>query len=299
MNRRPLFENSCNIDEFPNYPYPLFSVYPDGAPTGDDLMTIAAGFKCTDSVIICADREIKRSPGKTFETKTWHRQYKGLAAVITGAGSFSHLESAATKIAQRLKGVASIGEAERVVREVFKYVTKEEFFQKPGCPSSGVPFDLIVGISARSAVEIIRMEQGVLRRGKEVELAGIGAHIAQYFFNQYYHPPVCPVDGMILGAYIIYSVKRSGLGCGGPTDLWVLEKGASAAPYNVRYLDSIFQSLRIPFRDLLYVTSHLGLTEDEFAVEMDRICRLTKLCRISALPSWRRAHRGISDRSST
>jgi 20S proteasome alpha/beta subunit len=260
-------------------------------------MTIAAGFKCKDSIIVCADREIKRSPGKTFETKTWHRQYNDLAVVVTGAGSFPHLESAATKITQRLKGIADIDKAEKVVREVFKYVIKEEFFQKQGCPPSGVPFDLIAGVSTKTHVDIIRFEQGVLRRGKDKELAGLGAHIASYFFDQYYdqyyHPPVPLSDGMTLGAFIIYAVKNSGLGCGGPTDLWVLEKGANAAHYNVRYLDSIFQSLRIPFRDILYATAHLGLTEDEFDIELDRICRLTKQFRISSLPNWKRARRAL------
>jgi 20S proteasome alpha/beta subunit len=275
------------------FDYPSFPVYPDDMPTRDDHMTIAAGFKCKDSVIICADRELTTSSGKLLKGKTWHQRNKDLAVVVTGAGKFAHLESAATKITQRLRGVSDINGVEKIVRAIFKYVIKEEFFSKPGCPA-GLPFDLIVGVSTKTDIDIIRIEQGVLRCGRTKELAGAGAHIADYFFGQYYHPPVAPIDGMTLGAYIIYSVKKSGLGCGGPTDLWLLEEGANAAPYSVPYSDSIFQALRIPFRDLLYVTANIGLPDEKFGTELDRICRLTKQFRTSSLPNWKRARRGIA-----
>jgi hypothetical protein len=61
-------------------------------------MTIAAGFRCEEGIVICADREISRPTGKTMETKIWGANYDNLSVVVTGAGSWAYLRSAANEV---------------------------------------------------------------------------------------------------------------------------------------------------------------------------------------------------------
>lgn len=250
-------------------------------------MTIAIGFRCQDSVIVCADREITLGTGKLLKKKIWAANQREQSVIVTGAGAFSHLESAATKIIEKLKH-SSLGDAPKIMRSAFEYVCKKEYFHKPGCPPPGsVPFDLIVAASDSKQVRLFRMEQGVLKHGRRAELAGSGAPWAQYFFDQFHHFPRL-VDGITLGAYAVYSVKRSGLGCGGPTDLWVLQAGKKPEPVPVKYLDSAFTSLRVPFRDLLFGFSNLGLSDANFNKELRRIEGLLRGYRESYKGKWRR-----------
>lgn len=251
-------------------------------------MTIAAGFRCRDGIIVCADREITTGTGKLWKKKIWTADYKKLSVVVTGAGSFSHLESAATKIIEKLKS-SSFDESPEIIRSVFEYVCKREYFQKPGCPSPGtVPFDLIVGLSSPQRMQIIRMEQGVLKRNCGAELVGSGAPWAQYFFDMYHHYPRLS-DGIVLGAYVVYVVKKSGLGCGGPTDLYVVKVGEEPEHLGVSYLDDIFGSLRVPFRDLVFAASDLNLSDAEFDQELGRVVRLLKSYRSGHKKRWQRA----------
>ena len=240
-------------------------------------MTIAAGFTCDRHIVICADREITRRTGKTYETKIWSAKHKNLSVVATGAGSFGYLKSAAEKVLDSLVACSDVQHVEGQIRRVVSNVYREEISKDPHVRSRNKPsFDLIVAASDHKFLQIFRSESVAVRSGEAVEFVGAGDVIARYFFDKWFSSTISIHDGIALATHVVSVVKESGLGCGGPTDLYTLDEKGEIEPLTVKHLETIQKSLRLPFRDLLFALSRIRISDDAFDAEIARVTAYIK-----------------------
>ena len=187
--------------------------------------------------------------------------------------------------------------AEKEIRRIVKQVYHDEIGADPNNMAlDPMGFDLIVGISYPDKIVCFRSEQDSVRLAEKEkpEVTGAGEPIAKYFFDQYHTPEILPEDGITLAVYILSAVKSSGLGCGGPTDLYILEKGKPPEPLCIGHIEMMLSDLRVPLRDLLFALPKISIEDSKFNAELERIMRLVKSYR-EANKKYRRPLRVISE----
>jgi 20S proteasome alpha/beta subunit len=235
-------------------------------------VTIALGFSYSSGIVVSADREVTHGEcGKTYELKIWHKRCDHNSIVVTGAGDWNYLKSAAEGIISEAESLGSLGEIKKVVRSEVKRVFKDEISLDPRSRTSDPPgFDLIVALAVEGQTAIIRTENLAVNIGHPPEVVGTGGPMARYLFKSFCHLTPSLGEGVVLAAYIVKAVKESAFGCGGPTDLIILTEGGEIHTQGTSLLEKrIFPDLAIIFEKLLYAHACVNRTDASFVKDIE------------------------------
>ena len=138
-------------------------------------MTIAAGIRCSDGIIICADTEHTGDVSKFQETKIIPIEDH---TVITGAGSTDYILMTADKLRDELKSAhpVNVADARQIVETVVQGVHAEHIFNfydasDPNRPS----MELIVAMRCSEGdLALLKTFNSAVRVGSQFEFAGSG-----------------------------------------------------------------------------------------------------------------------------
>lgn len=240
-------------------------------------MTIAAGFKCTDGIVLFADQEITHIDGsRTKEQKIWTKQYEQLGVVITGSDNWPYLQSTADKIVRTLSGCETLEDAELMIVDTIRTVFEKDISLDSRNLTEPPSFEMIIGIAAEGNFRLLKTSNLAVHPGKLAEFIGAGETLARSYLDSLYLKSSISKqtvnrsveEAVVAGSYILRQVKESAYGCGGPTDAVVLRPSGEVEPATVAYLDSVFENAKIPMRRLLLAYANFNDSDEKFEEEL-------------------------------
>jgi len=105
--------------------------FPKGEPKPQQVksMTIAAGFRCFDGVVLCSDSEHTEGQSKFYDTKIFEVKANNAVLYLTGAGDYVYIRSVAEEIKSLLNGRdASLDQ----IKAVFEDTVSETYSHRLG-----------------------------------------------------------------------------------------------------------------------------------------------------------------------
>lgn len=184
-------------------------------------VTIIAGFKSWEGIVICADTQetieySKHSiPKLVFEPREReHGSTDDLAAAFCGSsnqGPFvDKLISNAWESAQL---ATSLDEACRDIEASIKGTYQEfgKIFQRGYCPSA----ELIYGVKMHGSSKLFSAYGPIVSDKTTYHSSGAGVHMANFLASRMYTEHLTLRQCVILAAYILYQSKEHVEGCGG------------------------------------------------------------------------------------
>jgi 20S proteasome alpha/beta subunit len=221
-------------------------------------MTIAAGFVCSDGIVLCADTQetiVGYTKNSTEKIRLW--QDGGLNIAITGAGDTELIETISERIEHALYSVypsTGFWPSNRVrdiiqdeMSESFqKYILPYTQFSKDDRPWCELLILVTVSNSVSEYECLFRASGTTVRKiDLRAECIGSGLILAKSLIERFYHMGM-NLDEMVLAAcYIMYQTKKWVDGCGGKTDIVISSRKnhffGGLAGYEIEELERQFE----------------------------------------------------------
>lgn len=218
-------------------------------------VTIIAGFKAGDGIIVCADTQetiahiSKRNvPKVRFEPDSFHshllREGLGdLAVAFCGAANngpfIDKIVDTAWKNAQMS---TSLDQACQTIEESIKR-TYEEFgliYQAGYCPEA----ELLYGVKMAGASRLFSALGPVVVEKDAYSTGGAGYYMADFLASRMYSKSLTVHQCAILAAYILFQAKEHVDGCGGESHIAVLRHEGQCGMAGRELVEKITQVLK-------------------------------------------------------
>lgn len=239
-------------------------------------MTILAGFRCSDGIVICADTQetvnklSKRSVPKLKVFAPPHYDGFGealdsdLAAAFCGAGEGPMIDKLTTLIWQSIKHSTNLNEACQLAEETLKtaYAEYGRIFQPGFCPEIA----LIYGICMQGWSKLFTATGSIVNEVDGFASEGCGYYLADFLATKMYGPHLTTRQCVILAAYILSQAKEHVDGCGGESHIAVLRDQESSGQVDwslIKHVTEMLDSVDKDFGSLLLQSSDLRATDSE------------------------------------
>ena len=188
-------------------------------------MTIIAGFRCHDGVVICGDtQETVQNLSKKNVTKVRLEQRYGdvsdLAVAFCGAGEGPFIDLLTRKAWESARGADYLEEASQKIEDSIKYTYQEygQIYQPGHCPS----VELIYGVKMHGDSALFSALEPVVNGVDNFKSGGIGYYMADFLSARMNNGYMSLHQYAILSAYILFQAKEHVDGCGGDSHVAVL-----------------------------------------------------------------------------
>jgi len=245
-------------------------------------VTIAAGFRCLDGVLIGADSrlesgDVKYDEDKTFVIPSKHSHFE---AIVTGSGDFEAIQHCVylldTNFFKDCDGSLSAiaGEIRRFSdsKAYRKLVDRLEAHLKP---------DLLIGLrSHQGETDLLHLFDYKLHRVREYIAVGAG-HSTGMFFSKWLYRPELDIEAFApIAAQIFRAAKGTHVGCEGNTTLHRLynagKDDAMVAPCAPLRDEKLLWGLHDMLPSLLFCCADNRLSEDHFEQCLSRFVALAR-----------------------
>jgi hypothetical protein len=209
------------IDRYPHLPYPP----KPHQRRISKAMTIVAGFRCYDGVLLCADAEITLTQNKTYQAKIFKIQPDAYLAYTGDVDFVRELVDILRRATAGRTGRDLLTEARRIYREFYR-----KHYTQP--PKSEKTYAHIL-MTAREKDTII-LCSGAGRHWSEVDdyqLLGIGREQGETLLRPLYEKSMGTGQVGYLAIYAIARIKGFVQGCGGKTHMRELLDDPAIIPW--------------------------------------------------------------------
>lgn len=225
-------------------------------------MTIVAGFKCYEGVVLCADTQEtvlhskRHVPKLRFEPDrivNWGKALRGedvndLAAAFCGAGDgpfIDKLIDEAWKTAQKATSLQEAGERiEASIKGLYREFGK--IYQPGFCPQ----VDLIYGVKMDGRTKLFSAVGPVVNEKGEYYSAGQGYYMADFLAGRMYGDHLTIHQAVIVAAYTLFQAKEHVDGCGGDSQIAVLRDSGPSGLLNFQVINAITKNLEMADIDI-------------------------------------------------
>lgn len=193
-------------------------------------MTIIAGFRCHDGIVICGDTQetvsniSKRNvPKVRVEPMIWDDPdtVPGLVAGFCGAGHGPFIDMLTTKAWRAVeKDAVNLDDACERIDAVIKAVYHEygQIYQSGQCPE----VELIYGVKMGGRSRLFSATGPIVNEVERYKSAGAGYYMADFLASRMSPHGLDVYQSAILAAYILFQAKEHVDGCGGESHVAVL-----------------------------------------------------------------------------
>lgn len=235
-------------------------------------MTIIAGFKCQEGVVLCADTQETSEGAKRNVTKLQCFQgpvisqdgqgmvNSDLGLAICGAGYGPFIDKITNQAWDAVRHVSDILEASERVESMIKETYQEfgQIYQTGECPQ----VDLIYGITKGGASKLFQAIGPVVNETMYAS-DGIGSHLADFLTTRMRGDGWLTIrQTIILAAYILFQTKEHVEGCGGDSHIAVLRESESSGMVDFRLIQHLTEYLK----SADHYTGEMLLTAADFSI---------------------------------
>lgn len=238
-------------------------------------VTIIAGFKCYEGVVLCADTQetlehAKRNiPKLRFEPKNQHGfpeqvSPDDLAVAFCGAGDGPFIDKLASVAWEDASVATSIDEACEAIENSIKRTYREFglIYQQGLCPE----VQLIFGVKMHHKSRLFSAVGPIVNEKSGYDCGGVGHYMADFLASRMYSEYLPVHQCVILAAYILFQSKEHVDGCGGDSQIVVLREDGSSGAVDWKRVKAITELLSQSDRDiseLLLAAARLSTPDDK------------------------------------
>jgi len=191
-------------------------------------VTIAAGFKFKDGILLCADREITEGISKFSEVKVFGEQVgSNVSLAFTLAGAMDYAEMAIQEIIAVVKSSHLTTHAAiwGTIRDKVHDIYSESIGILPEMQRAESQFNLLVAVWAEGSHKLYVTENTAIKEVPSFRCIGIGRELAKYMLIR---DGVYGTEQASLGMAepvalrLLNHVKESVSGCGKETDVLIV-----------------------------------------------------------------------------
>jgi hypothetical protein len=242
-------------------------------------VTIIAGFKSYEGVVLCADTQETREHAKRkvskvrFEPRNIHGleiHHSNLAAAFCGAGDGPFIDKLIEEAWKAAKDSSSLDEACENIKGSIEY--QHEKFGKIYQPGFVPETQLIFGIKMDGDSKLFTSLGPVVNEKDGYDSGGIGYYMADFLAGRMYKDHLTVRQCVILAAYILYQAKEHVEGCGGDSQIVVLRERESSGFVDWRRIEAITKLLSHAdheIGDLLLTSANLDITDEKLKETID------------------------------
>lgn len=239
-------------------------------------VTIIAGFKGYDGVVLCSDTQETIAHSKRTVSKLRFEPNGGLgldvatspsqlAAAFCGAGHGPFIDKLIEEAWDAAQGATSLDEACDFIEESIKEQYREfaTIYQPGYCPE----VQLIYGVKMGRTSKLFCALGPIVNEKTTYESGGAGQYMADFLASRMYADYLNVHQCAILAAYVLYQAKEHVDGCGGNSQIAVLRDDGVSGRVEWKRVEAITELLEGADRslgELLVQAGNLNLSPDEF-----------------------------------
>ena len=179
-------------------------------------MTIAAGFVCTNGVLLCTDTQHTAYPLKYDATKSDDFEFPGGKLAFAYAGNTNFAVSATEKCQRHLKEkkrLHPLADIEGILEKEYRRTV----LSHPDRNSDGnIPYWLLLALwLPSSGVKLYATHQIALHEVRTYECIGAGQYLAQYLIEPFHLFPMDEWKAIVVASHALAAAKNHVDGCGG------------------------------------------------------------------------------------
>ncbi len=256
-------------------------------------MTIIAGFRCYDGVVVCADTQETILPSKRNVSKLRYEPSRvlarrmleagsDLAAAFCGAGDGPFIDKLVNESWQAAQVATSLDEACSEIEKQIKHQYEEfgRIYQVGYVPE----VQLIFGVKMGGESRLFSASGPIVNERDGYDAAGIGRYMADFLAGRMYKDHLNVKQCFILAAYILFQAKEHVDGCGGDSQIAVLRNDASSGLVDWKRVEVITNMLKAADRemgDILLQSADLDIEDKEFREGVEVIASFLESCRLN------------------
>ena len=239
-------------------------------------MTIAAGLRCAHGVVLCADTQETRLPvGSKVNTpklrvEPWNKLGKDspddLMIAVAGAGDGPFIDKIIELAWEDVQLATSFDEACNQIEQSIKLTHKEygTIFQTGYLPET----QLVYGVKMHGNSKLFSAKGPIVNEKPAYDSVGAGYYMADFLVSRM-HGSAFPASQVItLAAYILFQCKEHVDGCGGESQIALLDENGGSKIIPAMEVNTATQTLKAVDDVLSYLlllpSADADFPEDEF-----------------------------------
>jgi hypothetical protein len=237
-------------------------------------MTVAAGFVCTDGILLCADTEYSGAFQKAYKPKFFPHAFEHGSAVFGLVGHEVNSQMVIRDCRYALeKNPRSIQEIEAIFRTAVKdnydrYVASLGDIEE----RNAAYFDVLMAVRIEGAEpELFCSSADGVEAIDQFVCRGSGYPAGEYLIQRSYVPPFALCSALALGLGILSAAKHTSAGVGGYSQFISVTKEKRSQVFSAD-LDEVAEELRqLEFLSggLLLSFGNLTRTEEQFRADLE------------------------------
>lgn len=248
-------------------------------------MTIIAGFRSLDGVVICGDTQetvSNLSKRRTSKVKV-SPEYPGISAVITGsdlavsfcgAGYSPFIDKLTSSAWIACEGAASLDEACSLIENSIcdTYEKYGRIYQAGECPK----VELIYGVKMDGCSCLFSAAGPIVNPVERYCSGGAGYYMADFLAARMYRNVISVHQGVILAAYVLFQAKEHVDGCGGDSHIAVLRNDGESGmvdPARIRAITDMLSDTDQQLGEVLLAAANLQV---DYETVVGMVSELTK-----------------------
>jgi hypothetical protein len=208
------------------------------SPSQRRAVTVIAGFRSIDGIVICADTQETVNVTKRHVSKVkLEPLIDGLgkpdvSACFCGAGDGPFVDLLTRRAWKSAQNASSLDEASEYIEKTIKKVYREygKIYQAGKCPM----VELIYGVRVDDDSRLFSAEGPIVNPIDTYCSGGVGFYMVDFLASRMYGAHLTVHQCVILAAYILFQAREHVDGCGGESHIGVLrhEGGNGLVPYS-------------------------------------------------------------------
>lgn len=188
-------------------------------------MTIAAGFRCGDSIVLCADSEMTVGQDlKLRRAKVLTYEAEDCKLLFAGAGNADFIRMISQKICNAVGSTPTHYELQCLIEKQLLNVFRNHVRWYPTPEDQKPNFDLLIGAWTKDeGLELFKSSATAVNRAGNFECIGWGAALGGYLADKRYSYLLTEKEGMAVAIYILRQAKDYVPYCGKESSVQVLQ----------------------------------------------------------------------------
>ena len=229
-------------------------------------MTIAAGFVCSDGLVLFADTEEQQGYIKTNVEKIRQFSNGGINLVLANAGNGYLADALVDRIFDSLQGKqAHQATVIAAIRNTIIEFHRDEVSLYPSDDNSKT-IGIVIGVQLNTdAPFLLHADASALRRVSDLVVIGMGAEI-KYLAQQLYREKMPLKHGVVIANHLCKTAKDHVQGCGGQSRIATMRSGEIEIRhfFDVFTDELIFSALSDNYRAVLLSIGDGEITDEQF-----------------------------------
>jgi 20S proteasome alpha/beta subunit len=247
----------------------------------EKTMTIAAGFTCSDGLVLCADtQETITGYAKVNTQKMTQIETPFYNMVFTGSGDSGLIDMTVQLMEQALtltQQLSGVWEIEKTLRESLvdtfnRHIAPWSQFAETERP---ITPDLLIGLQFPAATLLYRAGGTTLRRVYESQCVGTGVVLAKSLMAKMFHHGLSIAQGWLIALYTLYQAKTWVDGCGGNSDILLLSnrdrKITRIPTSDITEMEQHFSAFDIYLRPVFLSAADRNISQAQFDEQIKQL----------------------------